>query len=89
MPDDLPVLWERWAPLSTEEAPALLDWVRAEGLDPEVLVGVEVVVLDAPCLRLHAIAFDESGLPILTPNGEEVAIAPVLRPFRSWPPGAN
>jgi len=57
-------------------------------LDPRGLYGVEVVVLDGPCLRLHSFKLDEDGTVMLSEDRDDVLRRePYLRPMRALPPG--
>lgn len=87
MTADLPVLWEAWAndPCYWRAPETIQQWAAREGLDLDNVFGVEVVVLDAPCLRVHSYAVNAAGQRYLV--GPDIAtVPPVLRPVRTMPP---
>lgn len=86
MTTTLPVLWSAsvWDEDWFEKADQMLAWAQEDGLDPSLVVTVEVVVLDAPCLRITRYVQGENGL--LVWRGKEPVLDVTLAPLRTWPP---
>lgn len=90
MSDD--VLWSCWAgdDLHRARYDEINAWVCEQGLDPRATRGIEVVVIDMPCLRIHTFALNAEDeryleLGIFPP---EIAMAPpTYRAMRTPPPG--
>ncbi len=93
MVTELPVLWACWGSSEPDyegHRQQVCEWLVANGLDPNRLSGIEVVLLDAPCLRLHEFALDDRGnrygQPDESGQWSVVMAEPRLHPMKSWPP---
>lgn len=80
------VWWRLYDDMRSDWTREVCDWMRAEGLDPEVVYGLEVYLVDAPYARVNAYVTDEQGRVLLNDERSDARRCTFTRVLSSYPP---